>query len=173
MGWRDFLVDELFVLPWIGGRQVHGYDRSWTIHGKLPPEHGWYDFLVHGRKVTVGEPTTVPNDYTNYVDIVKGYIVGDRLIPDTAKVEPDPAKIIQQTYAVHLVERGLDLFARAVVAINYDGEFIYIRQEFPIGAESAVTEAYENRVNSLDHIKGVWPALDYAFKFVSWQRQQI
>jgi len=96
-------------------------------------------------------------------------LVGDRLIPDNARVDPDPNKLIDQTFTVFIVERGLDRFARAVTAQTHGG-LVYIQQEFPQGPEAAVQGAYQDRKESVAHVFGVTPALDLAFRWVSLQR---
>lgn len=171
MSWRDLLSDgEKLSLPWLGGRKVHGKDRSWTIKGRLPEEHGWHEFDVSGgRKAVLSGEGEVDPDFETVL-AVKGYLVGDRLVPDQARVEPDPDRLWEQTAPVHLVEPGLERFARAVVCPDRAGRLIYVRQEFPEGPEMEVQEAYQDRLGSVSHVKGVTPALDLAFRFVSQQR---
>jgi hypothetical protein len=43
-------------------------------------------------------------------------------------------------------------------------------QEFPQGPEAEVQVAYQDRKESVDHVAGVTPALDLAFRWVSRQR---
>jgi len=43
---------------------------------------------------------------------LKGYLVGDRFISDAVRVDPDPARLIDQTIPVYCVEPGLERFAR-------------------------------------------------------------
>jgi len=172
MGWQDLLVpdSDKRSLPWTGGRQVHERERTWTIHGKLPDEHGWYIFSVSGgRKAELNSEGDRPCDFGDGHKLVKGYLVGDRIIPDDARVDPDPTKLIEQTAPVHIVEPGLDRFARASVAVTRGG-LVYVGQEFPQGAEAAVQMAYQDRKDSVDHVSGVTPALDLAFRWVSRQR---
>lgn len=171
MSWRDLLSNgEKLSLPWLGGRKVHGKDRSWTVQGKLPEEHGWYEFDISGgRKATLSGDGEIDPDFETALS-VKGYLVGDRLVPDQARVEPDPDKLWEQTTPVHLVEPGLERFSRAVVAPDRTGRMVYIRQEFPEGPEMEVQEAYQDRLESISHVKNVTPALDLAFRFVSHQR---
>jgi len=172
MGWKDLLsAEERLVLPWLGGRKVHGRDRSWNIAGKLPEEHGWYEFSVSGgRQASVGDPADPDPEFEDDRKTVRGYLTGDRLIPDSARVDPDPAKLVGQTMPVYLVERGLDRFARAVAAETLDGKLVYVRQEFPEGPETEVQGAYQDRNDSVAHVAGVTPALDLAFRWVSRQR---
>jgi hypothetical protein len=99
--------------------------------------------------------------------------MGDRLIPDTARIDPAPEKLASQTLPVLLVEPGLERFARAVViplATETGLAYLYMRQEFPIGSETEVEIAYQDRLPSVEHIAGVTPALDLAFRWLSFQR---
>jgi hypothetical protein len=172
MGWKDLLSspDAEKVLPWIGGKNVHYRERTWTIKGKLPDEHGWYSFLISGgRKAELKGPSEYDPEFEVGLGKAKGYLVGDRLIPDNARVDPDPNKLIDQTFPVFLVEPGLERFARATV-ISTRGGLIYIRQEFPQGSETEVQIAYQDRKESIAHIQGVTPALDLAFRWTSYQR---
>jgi hypothetical protein len=102
---------------------------------------------------------------------IRGYLTGDRLIPDFAQINIDPDKLIEQTIPVSLVEPGLDRFTRAVVVRTKLGVF-YVRQEFPQGQEDTVTVAYQDRKESVHDIKGVTPALELAFRWLSHQRIQ-
>jgi len=100
-------------------------------------------------------------------------LAGDRLIPDNARVDPDPNKLIDQTLPVLLVEPGLDRFARAVVIplpTETDKVYLYMRQEFPVGPEADVEAAYLERLESVSHVSGVTPALDLAFRWLSYLR---
>jgi hypothetical protein len=96
-------------------------------------------------------------------------LVGDRIILDDARVDPDPAKLIDQTLSVFLVERGLERFVRASAAQTRGG-LVYVAQEFPQGPETEVQMAYQDRKDSVAHVAGVTPALDLAFRWVSYQR---
>jgi hypothetical protein len=178
MSWKDLLSSgEEVTLPWVGGRKVHNWERTWNILGALPLEYGWYTFEISGgRGAELKEPIELvePNlEFENKHRIVRGYLVGDRVVPDNARVDPDPNKLIRQTKPVFLVEYGLERFARAVSIVGRDRKLIYMRQEFPEGPELEVQEAYQDRLESLDHICGVSPALDLAFRWVSYQRIRI
>lgn len=172
MGWQDLLSsdDDERTLPWTGGRQVHDRERTWTIQGKLPAEHGWNIFRISGgRKAELKGPADPDPEFGTGHQLVRGYLVGDRIIPDDARVDPDPTKLIGQTVPVFLVEPGLERFARAVAAQTRSG-LVYISQEFPQGSEAAVQMAYQDRKDSVAHVIGVTPALDLAFRWVSYQR---
>lgn len=173
MGWQDLLENiEERALPWFGGRKVCHRERLWDIQGRLPPEHGWYKFSVRGRNATLVSPEMVDPDpdFETGHKLVRGYLVGNRLIHDSVRVDPDPDKLVDQTLQVFLVEPGLERFCRAVVAKLTTGP-VYIRQEFPQGAEDAVTAAYQDRLDSVSHIPGVTPALDLAFRWLTRQRE--
>lgn len=172
MGWQDLLssADDERTLPWTGGKQVHDRERTWTIQGKLPVEHGWNVFRISGgRKAELKGPADPDSGFTTGHKVIKGYLVGDRIIPDDARVDPDPAKLIDQTFPVFLVEPGLERFARASVAQTRSG-LVYVAQEFPQGSETEVQMAYQDRKDSVAHVAGVTPALDLAFRWVSYQR---
>lgn len=174
MGWQDLLGSGgERVLPWTGGRQVHSQDRTWSIKGRLPLEYGWYVFdTTSGRHACLKgrEPVEMDLDYDQGMTLLRGYLVGDRFIPDDARVDPDPAKLIEQTEPVFCVELGLDRFTRAAVARDREGHLIYIRQEWPQGPEPAVLMAYQDRKDSVADIPDVTPALDLAFRWISYQR---
>lgn len=174
MSWQDLLqpeAGEQRTLPWLGGRQLRAAGgRSWKIQGPLPAEYGWYTFTVTGGRTAslVGAADPDPSIEQRH-KTMRGFLVGNRLIPDTARVDPDPNKLADQTLQVELVEEGLERFSRAVVA-QVEGHYIYIRQEFPEGPEQEVLMAYQDRKASVEDIKGVTPALDLAFRFITWQR---
>lgn len=172
--WENLLESEnVKALPWVGGRLIHYQNRTWKISGRLPIEFGWYDFnLDGGRNATLTGPAEPNPDFENEHTTVQGYLVGNRLIPDTARVEVDPDKLIEQTLQVFLVDESLERFSRAVVVRTKVGDHIYLRQEFPQGPEAEVTEAYEDRLVSTEHIKGVTPALELAFRWSSVQREK-
>jgi len=175
MGWQDLLeTDTERTLPWTGGRKVYWRDRTWDIQGRLPPEHGWYKFKTSGGRdaTLVGRTQVDPDpDFEQGLKVVRGYLVGDRLISDQARVDPNPDKLIEQTIPVFLVEAGMDRFSRAVaVRIPQTNALCYIRQEFPQGPEMEVTAAYQDRLENLDHIQAVTPALDLAFRWLTTQR---
>ena len=175
MGWQDLLeTKEEQTLPWFGGRKIYYRNRSWDIKGRLPPEYGWYAFNASGgREATLArrEPVDAPQDLEKGHKLIRGYLVGDRLISDNARVDPDPDKLIDQTEPVYLVEIGLERFTRAVV-VQLHGALVYLRQEFPQGPEDDVMAAYQDRLESLGHLQGVTPPLDLAFRWISQQRLQ-
>lgn len=157
------------VLPWLGGRNIRFGTRTWTLEGNQPAEHGWFTFRLAGRKIYVqgaSEPTPEVLRYT-----LKGYLVGDWIVPDDARVEPDPAKLTSYAQRVHLVEGGLDRFVRIQAARLFEGgPLIFVGQEMPWGPEEEVLQAFLRRLPNVDHIKNVTPALDAAFRMENWQR---
>lgn len=177
MGWKDLLapVDETVVCPWTGGREVRSGGRTFAAEGKMPPEHGWHSFKVTApRKVRWQGATESPDLDVLLVSkkVTRGYLVADRLVPDGAAVVLDPSFIIEQTEPVYLVEPGLDRFVRVRASRWDDGRLIYAGQEFPLGPEGEVTDAFLEQKDSVTSIKGVTPALDLAFRFETWQRKE-
>jgi hypothetical protein len=170
MGWRDLLQteDESVVAPWVGGRSLQTFNRTWKLQGRLPPEHGWHCFTTDGRTAKWSKPAEPSGELRNEV---RGYLVGDRLLADDVRVDRDPAKLIACSEPVFLIEPGLDRFVRVLAGRSYeDGPLIYSRLEFPLGPEEAVLQAYLDSKLTVDHVPGVAPALDAAFRFEVWQR---
>lgn len=174
MGWEDLLTPqgEERVLPWVGGRKVTDGQRTWTIKGRRPQEHGWYTFqTTGGRKASLVGPADLDHDFGKNRPLVKGYLVGGRLIPDNARVDPDPTKLVDQTEPVFIVEPGLDRFTRAT-AVRVGEHLIYFQMEFPDGPETEALAAYQDRRDSIGEITGVTPALDLAFRWLTYQRER-
>ena len=172
MGWADLLsTPETRVLPWLGGRTVYGKHRRWTLRGELPSEIGWHRFEISGGKRAQWVEADFPDlDFEQGRPVVRGYLVGDRMIADTLSAPTDVLAIFENTERVFMVEPGLDRFSRALTARNGDGQLIFMRQEFPEGPEQEVTEAWQDRRESVDHVPGVTPALELAFQWLTWQR---
>lgn len=176
MSWRDLIQapeGEERVFPWLGGRQLRAHGgRSWNIQGRLPTEYGWYTFKVTtGRTATLVAPAEPDPGFEYGHATARGFLVGNRLIPDGSRVDPDPDKLADQTLQVELVPQDLDRLSRAVVATLGGHRNIYVRPEFPEGPEMAVLAAYLDQRDSVADIKGVTPALDLAFRFMSLQRK--
>lgn len=172
--WAELLSqEEVLTLPWTGGRELHGDDRAWTLAGKLPGEHGWHCFRVDGSRratwVEVGEPDPC---FDQGRPVVRGYLVGDHIIADNVSLTGDIFQVFQESEQVWLVEPGLERFARVLAARHRDGRLYYVRQEFPQGPEFEVLEAFQDEREDLDHIVGVSPALDGAFRWLRWQKLQ-
>ena len=104
---------------------------------------------------------------------VRGYLAGHYLLLDGARVHADVSAIVDDAESVHLVEAGLDRFARISAGRPAEGApLIFIEEEMPLGPENDVLSAFLDRRNSLDGIRGVPPALDAAFRMEVWRRQQ-
>lgn len=173
MGWKDLLqtADEKITSPWLGGRSLRSGEREWDIGGKLPAENGWYLFKLTGRKARLEGPTEAQSELLHHT--VKGYLVGDRIVPDDARVDPDPKRIIAFSEAVHLIEPGLDRFVRVSAGrVFEDGPLVYQGQEMPLGTEEDVLKAFLDEVPSVDKVTGIPPALDAAFRMETWQRAE-
>lgn len=178
MSWRDLLSPgpQTFRAPWLGGRELHWAGRHWRIRGHYPHLHGWYTFASSGdRHVQLqGRGEAEPDlEATTGLRCHSGYLVEDRLVPDTARVVPDPAALLAQTRRVRLVPRGLERFARARCGWHPGWppeQVLFLQPLFPLGPEPAVQAAYEDRLDSLNHVAGVAPALDLAFRWQSLQR---
>lgn len=173
MGWRDLLQsnEEVTVLPWTGSRSLRSIDRVWHIDGALPREHGWFSFKISARKATVkGTADAIPEILRS---VVHGYLIGDRIVLDNVRVDPDPTQLISCSEQVYLIEPGLDRFVRiAAGRVCDDGPLIYQNQEMPLGPEEKVAEAYQNRADSVNDVQGVSPALDAAFRMETWYRAE-
>lgn len=174
MGWQDLLQrpDETVVLPWVGGRELRTFDRVFDLVGKSPPEYGWHEFKVEGRRLRFLRAASTPSD-PRFSSVRVGYLLGDRLITDDIRLELDPSKIASISEPVHLIEPGLDRFSRISAGRIYEGgPLIFKSLEFPLGSESAVLDAYLAEAPSTFGIPGVAPALDTAFRFESWYRTE-
>jgi len=173
MGWQDLLSDgETRVLPWVGGRTVYERERSWFLKGSTPVEHGWYSFSTVGRKASLQGEAESEAFFPGGIRQHTGYLVGNRFIQDNAVVVLDPDKLVTQTHSVFLVELGLERCCRATVTELLGGQFVFLREEFPLGPEQDVLDAYLDRLESVDHIQNVTPALDLAFRWMTLQRHK-
>lgn len=174
MGWKDHLQtgNEHVTLPWVGGRHLPSKTVKYFIEGRLPIEHGWHKFKVSSRKATWVKPADdVVTESLGFHVI--GYIVGDRIIPDGIRVDPDVTKITSSSEQVHFLDPGLSRFARIRAGrIFAESPLFFIGEEMPIGPEDKVLEAWQDRKESVLDISGVTPALDVAFRMESWQRAE-
>lgn len=172
MGWRDLLQtseDEHIVLPWVGGRSLQTFDRTWSLQGRQPPEHGWHQFKTMGRKARWVQ--AVDPDTESLKGLVEGYLVGDRLVADSVRLELDLEKLSSATERVHLIDPGLDRFVRIKAGRSHEeGPLIFEGQAFPLGPEDEVLQAFLDRKASIDDIAGVTPSLDTAFRWETHQR---
>lgn len=178
MGWQDLIAtaDETVVVPWTGGRELRVNRRAFSLKGRLPQEHGWHTFKVDGSRtatwVAAAENPDVDAAFKGK-KLVRGYLVADRIIPDGAAVVLDPTRIADQTETVWLVEPGLDRFARVRAGRWDDGRLVYVGQEFPLGPEAEVADAFLDQKPSVTEVKGLTPALDLAFRFETWNRAEM
>lgn len=173
MGWRDLLQTpgETVEAPWVGGRSLRTYERTWAIEGKLPREFGWYTFELTGRKARCGTAAEAPFDVLR--DVVRGFLVGDRLVPEGTAVPPDIKAIIEDFEPVFLVEPGLGRFVRVSAGRFCEGgPLIYQGLEMPLGPEEDVQGAFLDQAKTVDQIAGVIPALDAAFRIETWRRKE-
>lgn len=176
MSWESLLIKKgiTLIVPWAGGREIRAQRRVFHIEGPIPKDHGWHEFeITGGRKVSWKGPVEpVVEEMFVGSSLERGYLVGDRFVPDTARVPLDPLKIIEQTEPIYLVEPGLERFARVRAARWEDGRLIYVGQEFPLGPEGEVLDAFLDQKSSVTQIKGITPALDLAFRFETWNRAE-
>jgi len=171
--WRDLLSKpgQTMVSAWLGGSQLRSGGQAWRIDGRLPAEEGWYRFELHGRRASLKEPADAAGD--DLTHLCCGYLVGDRLVRDDVRVDPEPGRIAACSETVHLLDRGLERFARVVAGRQYDdGPLIYKRLDMPQGTEDAVLAAYLQRAASVADIPNVHPALDAAFRMERWLRSE-
>jgi len=145
--------------------------QRWFIAGCLPVEYGWYTFKIINREAHAGDPAEAQPELLQHS--VCGYLVGDRLVADGARVDPDPRRISEFSEKIFLLEDGIDRFARVRGArVNKEGPLVYQSLEMPLGQEDQVLEAFLEQTSSVAHLKHVPPALDAAFRMESWQRAE-
>lgn len=181
MGWKDLLqTNECIVLPWVGERSFRSRlptnvlrkgDRTWQLTGKHPPEYGWYEFKIEGRSVKWTGTDAKDPDSEVLHHRVKGFLVGDRIIPDGSRVDPDPKAINAQSERVHLIDPGLDRFTRVVAGRTAENSpLVYVGLDMPLGVEDSVIGAFLDEKDSVSNLPGIPPALDAAFRLEVWQR---
>jgi len=175
MGWRDLLQTEerqTITAPWVGGRSLQTYDRHWQIEHPMPHEHGWHAFSLGVRMAHHLEPEDPP--FGVLKDQVRGYLLGDHIVPDSVQVRPSLQELTQSFEKVHLIEPGLDRFVRVIAGRFFEnGPLIYESLEMPLGPEEEVLDAFLDRKDSVDNITGVVPALDAAFRIETWRRAEV
>lgn len=172
MGWKDHVRQEpeRVVAPWAGGRQVVAGQRSWRLQ-RPPRRHGWYSFEVLGREAVGYEEADA--DASTLVKPVRGYLVGDRLVPDDSRATGDPLEIAAACEPVMLIEPGIQRFARVSAGRAGDGcPLVYAGPDMPLGPEDDVLRAFQDRLGSVAHVPGVVPALEAAFRFETWLRAE-
>ncbi len=175
MSWRDLLEtkeNQIIISPWCGGRYIQTTTRGWTIKGRLPREHDWHRFSVKTKDATWVEKVEPDPDLLKYK--ITGYLVGDRLIPDNITSSPKLKMLTRQFEHVNLLEPGLDRFTRIKAGRVYEsGPLVYEGEEFPLGAEDEVLDAFLEDQSSVDFVANVSPALDGAFRYETWRRAEI
>lgn len=170
MGWRDLLSrdDETIVAPWTGSKSLRVGPRTWLIE-RFPPEHGWATFAVRGQRASYQAPA----EPQALALRCRGYLAGNRLLADNAQLEQDPIALAMRAPVVHLLPEGLPRFSRVTAGCVAEGTpLVYLTTEWPLGPESAVQAAFEERCD-LTGIKEVTPALAQAFQLEVWQRADI
>jgi hypothetical protein len=173
MGWRDLLQtgDEKVTLPWLGGRTLYSSAQRWSIEGRLPKEHGWHTFKIANREARFEGPADAQPEALQHS--VRGYLVGDRIVADDVRVDPDPKRIVEFSEKVFLLDDGIDRFARVRAGrVNKEGPLVFQGLEMPLGQEDQVLEAFLDQKTSVAHVKDVPPGLDAAFRMESWQRAE-
>ncbi|MBU0554067.1 hypothetical protein KKF91_09975 [Myxococcota bacterium] len=151
------------VMPWVGGRRLSDGRQAWKLQGALPPAPGWYAFKLSGRRAQLIGPAEADVDFEDEHPNVIGYLIGDRLVPVDARVDPDPARLVSQSRRVYLVEGQPERFSR-VITVALGEALIFCRALFPEGPELDVLAAYQAGADSVREIKGVTPALELAFR---------
>ena len=176
MGWREHLqeVGAKITVPWTGGRTVRLWKTSYTIDGALPPEHGWYTFTVYGRKAALAVACSPLCSLLR--DGVSGYLVGDRLVPDATEARVDLKTLASAYERVYLLEPGLDRFVCVLAGRMAEGApLIFHSPAMPSGPEAEVLQAFLDRRPTLDHLKGVTPGLEAAFRLecqTRWEEER-
>lgn len=173
MGWRDLIENEeqTLVAPWVGGRSLHHDSRTRTISGALPREHGWYEFSLKPRTAAlVGDAEPEPEALRG---IQAGFLVGNRFVPDTARLGQLEDDWTTRFAQVYLLEEGLDRFARIEIGVTVTGgKLIFRGLAFPLGPEDDVLSAFLDQNNSISSIKGVIPSLQAAFDLECYERDR-
>lgn len=172
VNWRDLLGDgdeRVVVSPWLGGRSVRVGSRAWRLHGRLPPTPGWYRFQVDGRRAELLEEAEPEPDKLAFVQ--RGFVVGNRFVADHARVDTNPASIVQSSEPIGLVPVHVERFQRVSAGRIAEGApLVYREDEFPLGPEDEVAAAFVDGLESVNHIPKVPPALDAAFRLERWRR---
>lgn len=174
MTWMDLIDRGLWTIvsPWVGGRLLQQADRVWRIAGDLPNEAGWYRFEIQGRRAKLRGPASPNSDVLRHVRT--GYLVGDRFVPETARVPRKLGDIVRETDRVHLVELGVDRFARISAGRTSDtGPLIFKEEEMPLGPEEQVLSALLEGQDSVNDVADVSPALDAAFQMEVWRKKEV
>ena len=160
--------------PWVGGRGFIHDGRTFDIKGPLPPEVGWHRFEVDGSRKCrwLGEGEEDWEFEQKAAKLYRGYMVGDRILTDGLSSKAIQSHFHLVAVPAFFVPLGLPRFTRALVGESEDKRLVFIREEFPVGPEQEVLEAYQDRREDILDIKNVIPALHLAFLFETRQRAQ-
>lgn len=172
VGWRDLLPrgDEIVVAPWTGGRTLRTRGGTFRLAAR-PPEHGWYSFRVSGRDAS--SPVPADPDVDALAGRVRGFLAGDRILPDDLPRAPDVAGILAASHRVLLLDPGIERFSRVSAGYHVDGgPLLFAGLEMPTGPEADVLSAFLDRRPDVRDVPGVTPALEAAFRFESHVRDQ-
>jgi hypothetical protein len=91
-------------------------------------------------------------------------------VPDNARAYLTPTELADNTEEVHLIEPGIDRFARVSAGRMFEGgPLIFKSQEFPLGPEDYVLNAFLEGKGILD-LDRISPALEAAFRIEMHQR---
>ena len=177
MGWQDCLEDEgaRLVIPWLGGRRIYKEGRAWRVLEELPREYGWYEWGCQGRVALCLGRHEADLDYVAaaFCGVKRGYLVGNRMVVDGLGWGVSPDDLLKHTISVFLVEPGLDRFTRAEVGFLEIDQPFYRHEIFPLGPEDDVRRAFVDRLDNINHIADVTPALDIAFTVATRQRAVV
>ena len=171
MSWRDLIGDESSSLtaPWLGGRSLRVGSRAWRLSGGLPPDPGWHRFSTAGRGATWVERAEPRPELLAAVQ--RGYLVGDRFVEERCPASREPRDILARSERLALVPAEIGRFARVSAGRIAPGERLTFREEeMPLGPEDEVMAAFLDDRPTVDHIAGVPPALDAAFRLECWRR---
>ena len=183
MGWRDHLDagTESVVLPWTGGHTLFSASCVYRLD-TTPSEFGWYRFAIRsgsrrssvpGFRPTATDPQPVDPVPSMLRHVVAGYLVGDRLVVDDARIDPDPRRIVEHSERAHILPDGLDRFARVRAGrVSPDGPLVFLEPAFPLGPEEDVLNAFLEGRHHVEDIRGVTPALDAAFRMEIFWRDE-
>jgi len=160
--------------PWVGGRGFIYDGRTFGIKGPLPPEVGWHRFEIDGsrkcRWLGAGEEDWEFEQKA--AKLYRGYMVGDRILTDGLSSKAIQSLFHLVAVPAFFVPLGLPRFTRALVGESADKRLLFIREEFPVGPENEVLEAFQDHKDDVLDIKNVTPALHLAFLFETRQRAE-
>lgn len=172
MTWQNYIQqpNAFVTLPWPGGRMLQSATQRWAIDGPLPPYAGWHTFKLAHRAVVFAH-TVEPQPQLLTADVVTGYLVGDRIVPQHARVPSALAELTACSRRVYAIDPGLDRFVVIKAgAVAPQAPLFFISQEFGGVADAEVLTAFLDRRPDIAHVKHVAPALEAAFRLETWHR---